>query len=50
MNQNPPGSASNPIGSSSNNQNSTNPTSNVAQRNQQALDAIRQMQNPDQIN
>jgi hypothetical protein len=50
MNQNPPGSASNPIGSSSNNQNSTNPTSSVAQRNQQALDAIRQMQNPDQIN
>lgn len=46
-----PGSSVNPIGSPAQpTTNSSNSTSSVAQKNQQALDAIRQMQSPDQIN
>lgn len=46
-----PGSSVNPIGSPTQpTTNSSNSSSSVAQKNQQALDAIRQMQSPDQIN
>lgn len=44
------GSAANPIGSASSPQSPQNNSSSLAQKNQQALDAIKQMQNPDQIN
>jgi hypothetical protein len=49
-NPNPPGSANNPIGNSTQNTSQPNTSGGIAQRNQQALDAIRQMQNPDQVN
>jgi hypothetical protein len=46
-----PGSSVNPIGSPApQTSNSSNSSSIIAQKNQQALDAIRQMQNPDQVN
>jgi hypothetical protein len=50
IHHNPPGSVNNPIGKSTQNSSSQNTSSSIAQSNQQALDAIRKMQNPDQIN
>jgi len=47
---NPPGSSSNPIGNTNQNSNQTNTPNSITQKNQQAINAIRQMQNPDQIN
>ncbi len=46
-----PGSSANPSGTpAAQSPNPSNSSSSVAQRNQQALNAIRQMQNPDQVN